>query len=166
MVVRKGPIPLWQTCNQQFGDIYLPKRWVDLSFNSRVILDFFLVLKLQTSELSKKLDANKFILEIVLNLDPKMLNFKARQKNYPQVETQVNLALGHINVSIDISRPLHPNGVGCYPQGRLRIKRLLYAPKWQKGSLFHLHMQLLPHVRLFFCIQYISLFFLLLEHYL
>ena len=30
--------------------IYVPKCWVDLSFNSRVILDFFLVLQLQTSE--------------------------------------------------------------------------------------------------------------------
>ena len=112
--------------------------------------------------MSKKLDANKFILEIVHNLDPKMLSFKTRKKDYPRVETQVNLALGHINVSIDISRPLHPNGVGCYPQGRLRIKFLLYAPKWQKDSLFHLHMQLLPHVRFFFCVQYISPFFLLL----
>ena len=81
---------------------------------------------------------------------------KQEKKGYPRFETQVNLALGHINVSIDISRPLHPNGVGSYPQGRLRIKFLLYAPKWQKDSLFHLHMQLLPHVRLFFCVQYIS----------
>ena len=33
-------------------DIYVPNYWVDLSFNSRMILEFNLVLKLQTSERS------------------------------------------------------------------------------------------------------------------
>ena len=65
--------------------------WV---FNSRVILGWlFLALKLQTSELSKNLRLNCH--------QSTCLAWKQEKvKNYPWVETQVNSALGHINVTL------------------------------------------------------------------
>ena len=59
-------------------------------------------MKLQNSELSKNLYNHcVFILEIVLDFDPKkcMVSKQEKVKDYTGVETQVNSALGHINVT-------------------------------------------------------------------
>ena len=81
-----------------------------MSFNSRIILNFFctfLVLKLQNRQ--KDLGSNghlsKFglirVLEIVLDFDPEILSFKTRKvKDYPCVQPQDNSALGQINVTL------------------------------------------------------------------
>ena len=65
----------------------------------------FLVLKLQSSEPSKKLSLKRllyiFIIETVLNFYS-MLSFNQKKvKDYPWVETQVNWAIGLINVTYD-----------------------------------------------------------------
>ena len=80
-----------------------------MSFNSRIILNFFctfLVLKLQNRQ--KDLGSNghlsKFglirVLEIILDFDPEILSFKTRKvKDYLWVETHSNSVFEQINVT-------------------------------------------------------------------
>ena len=92
------------------SDIYVPMCWIDLSFNSRVILDFFLFwnYKLQNApkkfriKLSTYLASKGFILEIVLDFDPKILSFKKRESH-----PQINSALEWAHKCHSSSRSLH-----------------------------------------------------------
>ena len=72
-----------------------------LSFNSRIINDFFLFCK--TSEPSEKLRVKLspiylFGTRDVLNFDPNSEQEKV--KDYPWVSTQVHSAIGHINITL------------------------------------------------------------------
>jgi hypothetical protein len=97
------------------SDIYVPNCWVDLSFKSRIIIS----LKLKSSEPSKQFRVilssiylsvlkrllQSYALEIVLDFDLKILNFKTRKRQRLLLkESSINLVLGHRNATIFICK--------------------------------------------------------------
>ena len=86
--------------SHDMSHIYVPNFWVDLSFNSRVILNFFLFwnCKLQNSQkylaLKNTRDCSQFFIQ------KWSVSKQENVEDYPWVKTQVNLALEHINVTM------------------------------------------------------------------
>ena len=75
-----------------FGDIYVPKCWVDLSFNSRVILDIFLFCNWKLIWVFKRL---------LFWFQSKNALFLNKKKSRIILEFQLNSSSGHINVTFD-----------------------------------------------------------------
>ena len=73
-------------CPYHFCDIYIPMCWVDLSFISMVILDFFLVLKLSIFGFKSRTISN--ILTYLINKASHLLSFVCSNGFYVDIWSQ------------------------------------------------------------------------------
>ena len=108
------------------------KCWVDLSFNSRIILNFFLFWNYKLQNRPKDLGLNGHLSNYLA-----FFSFKTRKvKDYPWVHPQDNSALGQINVThvcTFLNRPYSSNSIIIFVW--LIRKYLKYRFPWYKKWL-------------------------------